>query len=255
VEFKDISEETKVWSVLGPSDSVETVQEANKAQLVSILDPRSPFLGAVVVTEGGLPNAVEGFDKADFDLWNTLRLIHGIPLGGWDMGYGKALPGEANLDLINGVSFSKGCYLGQELTARTHHQGLIRKRLMPVFYRPPGSLAPLLPLSSLRSHSTSTNNPISLLSYDFLDVNAPPLVPPSTADYTEDPPHLPIFMGSDEVGKLFSCSHNVGLALIRLEQAYNPTAPLLCSDAKQTVQVVPFAPDWWPWPSTNAKPD
>ena len=33
---------------------------------------------------------------------------------------------------MHGVSFHKGCYLGQELTARTHHTGVIRKRIMPL---------------------------------------------------------------------------------------------------------------------------
>ena len=33
---------------------------------------------------------------------------------------------------MHGVSFQKGCYLGQELTARTHHTGIIRKRIMPL---------------------------------------------------------------------------------------------------------------------------
>ena len=44
---------------------------------------------------------------------------------------GEAIPLEYNLDALNGVSFSKGCYLGQELTAMTHFRGTIRKRLMP----------------------------------------------------------------------------------------------------------------------------
>lgn len=38
------------------------------------------------------------------------------------------LPLEGNLDLMNGVDYKKGCYVGQELTARTHHRGVVRKR-------------------------------------------------------------------------------------------------------------------------------
>ena len=39
---------------------------------------------------------------------------------------------EANIDLLKGVSFDKGCYLGQELTARIHYRGLVKKRLFLV---------------------------------------------------------------------------------------------------------------------------
>ena len=37
-----------------------------------------------------------------------------------------------NLDLLDGISFKKGCYTGQELTARTHYRGLLKRRLVPV---------------------------------------------------------------------------------------------------------------------------
>jgi len=42
------------------------------------------------------------------------------------------LPFEMNLDHLHGVSFDKGCYIGQELTARTHFTGVVRKRLFAV---------------------------------------------------------------------------------------------------------------------------
>ena len=48
------------------------------------------------------------------------------------VGAGEALPLEYNLDGVNAVSFDKGCYIGQELTARTHFTGVIRKRIMCV---------------------------------------------------------------------------------------------------------------------------
>lgn len=41
---------------------------------------------------------------------------------------------------MNGVSFHKGCYIGQELTARTHHTGVVRKRLMPIIFDKPISV-------------------------------------------------------------------------------------------------------------------
>ncbi len=44
----------------------------------------------------------------------------------------KAGPLEYNLDVLNGVSYTKGCYIGQERNSFTHYRGVLRKRLMPV---------------------------------------------------------------------------------------------------------------------------
>ena len=48
------------------------------------------------------------------------------------MEIGKAILLEGNIDLFNGIAWDKGCYMGQELTARTRYRGLIKKRLFPV---------------------------------------------------------------------------------------------------------------------------
>ncbi len=60
------------------------------------------------------------------------RLTLGLPDGSRDMEIEKALLLESGFEELHGVDFQKGCYMGQELTARTHYRARIKKRLMPV---------------------------------------------------------------------------------------------------------------------------
>jgi len=64
--------------------------------------------------------------------WTRHRLALGVPEGTPDIGAEKSLPLECGVDDLNGVDFGKGCYMGQELTARVKHRGLLKRRLMPV---------------------------------------------------------------------------------------------------------------------------
>ncbi len=64
--------------------------------------------------------------------WNQLRVLkYGIPESPYDILSGKAFPFESNGDLLGMVDLEKGCYMGQELTARTMLAQVIRKRLVP----------------------------------------------------------------------------------------------------------------------------
>jgi folate-binding protein YgfZ len=89
-------------------------------------DPRLPEAGWRVLT--GEPIAVNA-TAADWDL-HRLRL--GLPDGSRDMEAEKSVLLEAGFDELNGVSWTKGCYMGQELTARTKYRGLVKRRLVPV---------------------------------------------------------------------------------------------------------------------------
>ena len=65
-------------------------------------------------------------------MYTRYRMLHGIAEG---PEIANKIPLECNLDLLNYISFSKGCYVGQELVARTKHKGMVRKRILP-FLRP-----------------------------------------------------------------------------------------------------------------------
>lgn len=70
-----------------------------------------------------------GMKAASYD---PHRMALGLPDGSRDMEVEKALLLENGFEELHGVDFKKGCYIGQELTARTHYRALIKKRLMPV---------------------------------------------------------------------------------------------------------------------------
>ncbi len=91
-------------------------------------DPRLPAFGDRLLLSGDWSDpSADGFD--DYD---RRRIALAVPDGSRDMEVGKAILLENNIDLVNGVAWDKGCYTGQELTARTHYRGLIKKRLAPV---------------------------------------------------------------------------------------------------------------------------
>jgi folate-binding protein YgfZ len=102
---------------------------------IAFVDPRLAAAGIRAILprngiESGLENA--GFTAATAEDYDTLRLGLGLPDASRDMEIEKAILLENGFEELNGVDFHKGCFLGQELTARTKHRGLIKKRLMPV---------------------------------------------------------------------------------------------------------------------------
>jgi tRNA-modifying protein YgfZ len=90
-------------------------------------DPRLPDLGWRVLADGRLEGA--NADAADY---HAHRISLGVPEGGKDYVLGETFPHEANMDLLNGVSFSKGCFVGQEVVSRMQHRGTARKRIVIV---------------------------------------------------------------------------------------------------------------------------
>ena len=101
----------------------------------AVVDPRLPELGLRIALPrqevAGLvaAHALQPVEPAQYD---RLRLELGVPDGSRDLVVDRSLLLESGFEELHGVSFSKGCFVGQELTARTKHRGLIKRRLLPV---------------------------------------------------------------------------------------------------------------------------
>jgi len=141
VELSDRTADLCVVALIGDgiamSLDVENVEGATTpfAGGAAYIDPRLAAMGGRAV----LPrqDAAARLEKIDFGKgtmpeYERLRLTHGLPDGSRDMVVDKAVLLENGFAELHGVDWEKGCYMGQELTARTHYRGLVKKRLMPV---------------------------------------------------------------------------------------------------------------------------
>jgi folate-binding protein YgfZ len=128
VTVEDRSESMEVAVVFGPeADKVLPVAGAT-----AFVDPRLPELGVRVLAPAGQTAKLLGLAEAPLAGYEALRLGLGVPDGSRDLPVEKALLLESGFDELHGVDWKKGCYMGQELTARTKYRGLIKRRLFPV---------------------------------------------------------------------------------------------------------------------------
>ena len=95
--------------------------------------PALPELGArAILGPRRLARLARRSEPAEFAAYDRHRLALGIADGSRDLVPEKSILLESGFDELHGVDWQKGCYVGQELTARTKYRGLIKKRLFPV---------------------------------------------------------------------------------------------------------------------------
>jgi hypothetical protein len=169
------------------------------ADPAAAVDPRLPELGLRVV----LPReqvagfiAEHGLSEAEPAVYDRLRLTLGVPDGTRDLVLDRSLLLESGFEELHGVSFTKGCFVGQELTARTKHRGLIKRRLLPV--RVDGPLPePGTPVTrggkdAGEVRSGAGNLALALLRLDALAAGEAPLTAGETILTPAPPPWLPM---------------------------------------------------------------
>lgn len=113
----------------------DTAVPSSTTQGLLYPDPRLPAMGfrLLAARDRGLQQLTAlGYDEKSRIDWDALRIRLGIPDGARDMPLDKAILLENGFDELGGIDWQKGCYMGQELTARTKYRGLVKKRLLPV---------------------------------------------------------------------------------------------------------------------------
>ena len=110
------------------------------AEETSHNDPRHYRLGKRVF-DRPINALEEGFIE-----WDKERILLGIPDGSRDMVVEKSTMLECGLDKFNAIDWDKGCWMGQELTARMKYRGLGKKHLRAIQFKTPPAPAPFTPL-------------------------------------------------------------------------------------------------------------
>ncbi|KAL5487933.1 CAF17 [Sanghuangporus weigelae] len=243
VKVEDVSNEYDIWSIWGSEDAkkwesprrwawarsgvIEPAWDLSEgwpwsdgdAETTSLRDRRAVDMGRrALIRKGDKPPEVTSHDTADHGAYTLHRILHGVPEGIDDIPPLQAFPMESNLDIMGGLDFRKGCYVGQELTVRTYHTGVLRKRILPVHLE--------------RNEKNSSQDA------------APPVNADIRVEYEEcvtEP--RPRVRGT---GKLLSSTEGVGLALMRLEQVDLVEKGVLKFRIGESWDVSHWWPDWWP---------
>ncbi|KAJ1892158.1 ccr4 associated factor [Coemansia sp. IMI 209127] len=264
VRLRDVADKYSVWSVWGPGSAALVGSggqplghvprgglvfkgETTAAADVWLLDGRAPGMGLrlLLETDKAEPSLPAGFERVAAERYTLRRVLKGVPEGGSDYVKSQSVPLESNLDYMHGVNFSKGCYVGQELTIRTHHRGVVRKRIVPVLFSHASDDASLLAVDPGFAQSQAPAPQADIIRVAELDKALSKSEAKAVVRRERKTPP----------GKMGSTVFNAGLALMRLEvveqflsqPADRRTLRLETVGADgQRLTVSPWTPSWWP---------
>ena len=195
-------DELAVWASWGLAQ--DQLQQ-DEALVASLEDPRGPGFG-IRCLFGGNDKTKGHVPVVDAVQYRLRRYLYGIPEGPQEIARESALPMECNIDLSSGIDFKKGCYVGQELTIRTKHTGVVRKRILPVQLYHAQAQAP----------DQDSAKQAAVESTFFLDPTWREPMPDSGSDIKQLDDQGGIKKGR-AAGKFVAGIGNIGLGLCRLE--------------------------------------
>jgi len=181
VEVADRSEAFNVIALWGENAaaSCDLAPETGAAMPLTdgviYVDPRLPDAGLRTVISGDNP----GIDADDVDItaYDEHRLVLGLPDSSRDLVVDKSILLESGLDDLNGIDWDKGCYMGQEVTARSKYRGLVKKRLVPVNFEgdapEPGSSIMSGDKNAGEMRSSTNGKGLALMRLEYLESNTP----------------------------------------------------------------------------------
>lgn len=191
------------------SSSIPNSEDLNGR--IGARDARAPGMGHRLVLPGSIntkpdssADILSQTPEAPLSSYHIRRILRGVPenQSTGEIPSGSTLPHEMNIDLMSGIDFKKGCYVGQELTIRTQHTGIVRKRVLPVMLYASGAAPPTQLEYTSKSESNNGSTPEVVRGRNILplDTNAASKTRPRPA------------------GKILTSVGNIGLGLCRIEK-------------------------------------
>lgn len=129
ISLTDISGDTDVMVLWTDDGSSPAVRPAGALAVAT--DPRLAALGLRAIVPAGTDLPGDAVPATPED-WAAHRVVFGVPESGIDFTPGDAFPHDADMDDLNGVDFTKGCFVGQEVVSRMKHRGTARRRVIRV---------------------------------------------------------------------------------------------------------------------------
>jgi folate-binding protein YgfZ len=137
IKIKDIATEgadgIRVWAAWGGAHE----KVSSWSDTAGFKDPRMEEGMYRYLANADRDTIAESLQPVHVKYYHSQRYLQGVAEGPHEIPRESALPMEYNFDISGGIDFKKGCYVGQELTIRTKHTGVVRKRILPVQLRNP----------------------------------------------------------------------------------------------------------------------